>query len=195
MVLGAKRLYVSFHSAHIQLWWFHLWTSAGDMTHCCAGNRLCMWWRGRGKAQFLGGAVLHITFSHYSSVDVQIVVCLLGSPWSMRRRQCPPVCSPACCKCTQGNTCKTVPLCTSLTILCLGKKNINLPSLKERALIKHLQPTWAIQLEWSTPHPFTNPFSPSCHQPPSDCLCCLPKWGTSHVPLTPGWWQVRLVFV
>lgn len=31
--------------------------------------------------------------------------------------------------------------CTPLTILCLGKKNINLPSLKASALLSHLRPT------------------------------------------------------
>lgn len=58
------------------------------------------------------------------------------------------------CKCTQkrGNTGERLLLWTSLTILCLGKKNINLPSLKGSALLSHLQPTWA-RMEWSPPHP------------------------------------------
>lgn len=42
---------------------------------------------------------------------------------------------------TQGNTGKRFLLCTSLTILCLGKKNINLSSLRGSALVSHLQPT------------------------------------------------------
>lgn len=42
---------------------------------------------------------------------------------------------------TEGNTGERLLLCTSLTILCLGKKNINLPSLKGSALLSHLQPT------------------------------------------------------
>lgn len=41
----------------------------------------------------------------------------------------------------QGNTVERLLLCTSLTILCLGKKNINLPSLKGSALLSHLQST------------------------------------------------------
>lgn len=41
----------------------------------------------------------------------------------------------------QGNTGERHLLCTSLTILCLGKKNINLPSLKGSALLSHPQPT------------------------------------------------------
>lgn len=41
----------------------------------------------------------------------------------------------------QGNTGEGLLLCTSLTILCLAKKNINLPSLKGSALLSHLQPT------------------------------------------------------
>lgn len=41
----------------------------------------------------------------------------------------------------QGNTGERLLLCSSLTILCLGKRNINLPSLKESTLLSHLQPT------------------------------------------------------
>lgn len=80
-------------------------------------------------------------------------------------------------KCThlaQGNTGERLLLCTSLTILCLGKKNINLPSLKGSALLSHLQPTSAT-IGVESPPPLTPPHSPqSFPPPPTHSLSLLP---------------------
>lgn len=65
------------------------------------------------------------------------------------------------------NAFERLQLCSSLTILCLGKKNVNLPSLKGSALLNHLQPTWVgIEVECSFPQPFP--------PPPTHSLSLLP---------------------
>lgn len=69
--------------------------------------------------------------------------------------------------------------CAPLTILCLGKKNINLSSLKGSALLSHLRPTWARIWVESTP-----PLNSSHHHPPHSLSLLPSQMRASKAPCT-----------
>lgn len=125
------------------------------------------------------------------------------SPWSMRPGQNPPARSPACG--THKETLVRAFHCTPLwQYYVWERRTLICPLWRKEHFSDIFSPLELYNWSGVPPIPLI-PFSPCCHQPPSDCLCYLPKWGTprapyysrmvvvrGHVNLEFGYWVMRV---
>lgn len=145
------------------------------MNHsACNGSQ--MWWKRREKAQFL-------VFQCVSDIQIHCSIYIQtvsDSPWSMRPGQIPPACSPTCG--THKETLVKAFHCAPLwQYYVWERRTLICPLWRKEHFSDIFSPLELYNWSGVPPIPLVL-FSPSCHQPPFDCLCCLPKWETPRAP-------------